>query len=78
MAATCYLTPRAEGREVPEKGGRGVFARAPIKEGEIIAIWGGEVVSGQTVSRLSPERARLALQVDEDPDLLTTEEGPAD
>ncbi len=66
--------PEGGGREAPEKGDGGVFARAPMRKGETVAVWGGEVVGGQTASRLLPELVRLGQQVDEDHYLLTTEE----
>lgn len=78
MAPTCFLSPKAEGRLIKGKGGRGVFAVQPIGKDEILAIWGGEVITGYDIVALPEEKRRLILQVDENHYLLTTNEGPAD
>lgn len=75
---TCYLSPKAEGRYIPEKGGRAVFAVEPFEKDELIVIWGGEVISGKQVAGLSQRKRRLILQVEDDHYLLTSREGPAD
>jgi hypothetical protein len=74
-----YLSPNLEGRQLSEKGGRGVFACAPIRAGEIVAVWGGDVVTGEELARLPQNRlTSLAVQVDENLYLVTTKEGPGD
>lgn len=77
-APTCYLSPKAEGRYIREKGGRGVFAKAAIEKDELIVIWGGEVISGEQVAVLPSRKRRLILQVEDNHFLLTTKEGQAD
>jgi hypothetical protein len=39
-----FLSPRCEGRIIPELEMNGVFAIQPIKKGELIAIFGGAVI----------------------------------
>jgi hypothetical protein len=74
-----YLSPKLEGRQSPGKGGRGVFACAPIRAGEIVAVWGGDVVTGEELARFPQNRlTSLAVQVDENLYLVTTKEGPGD
>ena len=74
-----YLSPKLEGRQSSEKGGRGVFACTPIRAGEIVAVWGGDVMTGEELARLPQDRlTSLAVQVDEDLYLVTTKEGPGD
>lgn len=78
IVPTCYLSPKAEGRTLENKGGRGVFAIEPISKKEVIAVWGGEVLNGNFVRNLPPSKKRLIIQVEEDQYLLSTGEGPAD
>ncbi len=60
-----YLSPKLESRPKPNGGGNGVFARQPIKKGELIAIFGGVVYEWNDFVRL-PERERsLCIQVEE-------------
>jgi hypothetical protein len=75
---TGFMSPKLEGRLIPGKGGRGVFARAKVRAGETLVVWGGEVVDGPTLRAMSNDKFRLALQVEEDLYLLSTNEGPAD
>ncbi len=75
---TGFTSPRLEGRLIAGKGGRGVFARERIRGGEMLVVWGGEVVTGEVLRSMSEDRLRLTLQVEDDLYLLTTNEGPAD
>ncbi|MDH4036506.1 MAG: SET domain-containing protein-lysine N-methyltransferase [Candidatus Krumholzibacteria bacterium] len=75
---TGFVSPRLEGKLIAGKGGRGVFARERVRAGELLVVWGGEVVDGDTLRSMSVDRFRLALQVEEGLYLLTTHEGPAD
>lgn len=74
---TCWLAPCAEGRDCFDKGGRGVYATRDIGPGEVIAVWGGEVVSEDQLPK-APEHRRLAIQIDEAMYLISAREGPAD
>lgn len=76
--ATCYLSPKAEGKKIDGKGGRGVFAISPIDKDELIAIWGGEVITGEQIAELPVKKRRLILQVEDNRFLLSSKEGPAD
>ncbi len=69
---TNYLSPKLEASTNPDKGGFGVFAREFIAAGELLVVWGGEVVTGEQLYQL-PERARQhSLQVDEGLYLVAT------
>lgn len=74
---TCWLAPCAEGRDCADKGGRGVFALRDIHAGEVLAVWGGEVIAEGQLPRV-PEHRRLAIQIDENLYLMSAREGPAD
>ena len=75
---TGYLSPYLEGRTCPEKAMNGVFAIHRISKGEVLAVWGGDVIKARTLDLLPPDRLRLVLQVEEDLYLVSTREGPAD
>src|SRR5690606_20471345 len=70
-----WLAPSLVGREGLAKGGHGVFARRPIVEGELLAVFGGTVVSAEQLRSASPTLRRLTLQIDEDLFVVSTVEG---
>lgn len=49
-----YLNPKAEIRKSPITG-QGGFAKTLIKKGELVAIWGGHVISNEQYLKLSKE-----------------------
>lgn len=52
-------------RRHPDKGGYGVFAGEAIAAGEVVVVWGGEIVTQQELDQL-PEDVRVhSLQVEE-------------
>ncbi|HEU5056526.1 MAG TPA: SET domain-containing protein [Kofleriaceae bacterium] len=75
---TCYASPRLEGREGGDKGGRGVFARERIARGELLVVFAGTVLLGEELAELAADQRRLVLQVDENHYLLSEVEGCAD
>jgi hypothetical protein len=75
---TGFLSPKLEGRFIDNKGGRAVFARQSARRGELLVVWGGEVVTGEILREMSEDKRRVSLQIEEDLYLVTTNEGPAD
>lgn len=72
--SSSYLNPKCEARPKPETGDCGVYAIAPINRGELISIWGGDII---TTSQLDPNMPRFTqrvLQIDEDLYILTVAE----
>lgn len=61
-----YQSPRIEARCCPEKGGSAVFAREHIARGELLVVWGGNIVNGAELAAIPPARRRYILQVEED------------
>lgn len=61
-----YTSPKLELRSCPEKGGFGLFACQPIAAGELLAMWGGQVVTTEQLEELPVERQTHGIQVDED------------
>lgn len=73
-----HLLPCAAPRPLRDLRGRGVVAVRPILRGDVIAIFGGSVLSEEALLALGPEARRRALQVEEDYYLYSDREGPAD
>ena len=62
---TSYLSPKLEARPRPEKGGCGVYACEWIRAGELLAMWGGDVVTGDTLIYLAPRVRQHTIQIEE-------------
>ncbi len=73
---THYLSPKLEARHGVE--GCGVYANQPIAKGELLTVWGGDVVPAQEFALLSDKIRSLSVQVEEDLYLIPREIGPAD
>ncbi len=74
---TCYLAPKAEARMIGHLQ-YGVFAREPIARDELVAMWGGEIVTRENFDALPDRLRRLSIQVEEDLFMVATSEGPGD
>ena len=63
----------ASGLEIQDhsKSGRGVFATRPFATGELLAMWGGWIISTAELNRLSNKERTFAVQVEEDLYLVT-------
>ncbi len=74
-----YLTPKLVLRECPEKGSYGLFAVEPILAGELLTMWGGQIVTAAQMAALPVERQTHGIQVDEDLyEVPILEDEPAD
>ncbi|GAB4495249.1 MAG: SET domain-containing protein-lysine N-methyltransferase [Anaerolineales bacterium] len=66
-AHSSYISPKLETRQVPQKGGYGVFALEPIAADEVVIVWGGKVMTlTQIHAEVPANRWRYVLQIDED------------
>ena len=65
MLIHSWLNPKLEAR-VAQEGGKGVFAKEPIFEGERLAIFGGHVMKVTDEPVFSPENKDYGLQIDEE------------
>jgi len=74
---TCFLSPKLEGR-LRMDGSHAVYARQGVMVGERLAVWGGEVITWDTLAQLPSEVRRLTLQVEEELYLVSLQEGPGD
>lgn len=61
-----YLTPKLVLRSCPEKGDYGLYAVEPIAAGELLAMWGGQIVTTAQLASLPVDRQTHGIQVDED------------
>lgn len=60
-----YLTPKAEPRRKPN-GQMGIFATEAIAQDEVVAVWGGEILTLEEVERLPERYQHYSMQVEED------------
>jgi hypothetical protein len=60
-----YLSPKLEGGDNPDKGGFSVVAQEDVTAGDVLAVWGGEVLDGSALDRLPVEVRQHAIQVEE-------------
>ena len=58
-----YLSPKLELRELPEKGGQAVYARAALKKNELLAGWGGRIATLEQVQALPRAEQGHTIQV---------------
>ena len=73
-----YLSPKVESRPHGQKGTCGVFCHKPIARDEIVALWGGRVVSAQDIDRDMPNFTQQVLQIEDGFFLLSPQMEPAD
>lgn len=60
---TSYLSPKLETHI--NNGSRGSFAREPITAGEVISVWGGEVVPQNLFFKLPSSIQSISVQIEE-------------
>lgn len=60
-----YVSAKLSRRIRPEKGGYGVFANQTLQTGELLVVWGGDIVTGDLLVTLSPVQQRHSVQVEE-------------
>src|SRR3972149_10412996 len=73
-----YLSPKLEIRSDKTIEGRGMFARQPIKKGDLVALWGGDVVDRVHYERLGEHQKRQSAQIEEGFYLVSSKPGPGD
>jgi uncharacterized protein len=71
------LSKKLEGRARGD-GERGIFAREPIRRGDLLAVWGGKTMSYEELVLLPYDIRKLSIQVDEDIYLVSAIEGEGD
>jgi len=69
-----HLSPKLEARSLPEKGGMGVFALEPIGKGELLVLWGGQIIDESELDPAMPNFSQRVLQIEEGLYLLAPEQ----
>ena len=64
MTDLTYRPPKTEVRNSPIHG-KGLFAKAPIEPGEIVAVKGGYILSQQQWAAIEPELGSAEIQIAE-------------
>jgi SET domain-containing protein len=73
-----WLSPKIEIRQEKTIEGRGMFASQPLIKGDLIAVWGGDVVTTEEFHNLPFESQRQSAQVEDGFHLVSTKTGPGD
>jgi hypothetical protein len=60
-----YVSTKLKAKSYPNKGGYGVFADTVIGAGELLVVWGGNVVTGEQFAHLSPREKTHSIQIEE-------------
>lgn len=66
MQPTHYFSPKLVAGANPVKGGFGVYTRGAVQPGELLAVWGGRVVTFDQLEHLTQTAQHHAVQIDED------------
>lgn len=61
-----YVSPKLIAYSFPDKGGFGVFANTFVAAGDLLVVWGGNVVTGEQFAQLSPREKMHSIQIEED------------
>ncbi len=73
-----YHSSKVESRSHPVKGNCGIFCREPIAKGEIVALWGGRILSAAEIDRNAPNFTQQVLQIEDDFYLMAPTMEPSD
>jgi uncharacterized protein len=65
MNPLSYLSPKTEVRESLIHG-RGLFATAPIAQGEVVAVKGGHVINREQLREITPKLGPVEIQIGDD------------
>lgn len=60
-----YLSPKLELKACSHNKGSGIFAREPVIRGELLVVWGGDIVTGEMLLQLPLSIRRHTIQVEE-------------
>jgi SET domain-containing protein len=73
-----WLSPKLVIRIDKTIEGRGMFAAKPIKAGELVVLWGGDVVERAQWEKLAEHQKRQSAQAEENLYLVSSKPGPGD
>ncbi len=78
ITASGRISPKLEARECQRKGGYGVYAREYLQKGELLIVWGGEIITRDEFQKLKTEKEFVSLQIEEDFYLISYSKGRAE
>lgn len=61
-----YFSDKLEACSYADKGGYAVYAKEAIGKGELLAMWGGDIVNGKQLQAKSEEQRTHSIQVWDD------------
>jgi SET domain-containing protein len=73
-----WLSPKLEIHIDETIEGRGMFAAQLIKKGELVVLWGGDVVDRAGFEKLGEHQKRQSAQAEEGLYLVSSKPGPGD
>ncbi len=59
-----WINPKVDIRSSPLQG-KGMFAKEPIKKGEVIVIWGGDYTTDEEIATKEKKKGKLVIQLDD-------------
>jgi hypothetical protein len=68
-----HLMPKLKSDNQPSKGGCAIFAVESLRKGELILLWGGQVVTRSEIDPEMPNLTQRVLQIDDGLFLMTPE-----
>lgn len=74
---THYTSPKLTVRHNPAKGNFGLFASATIEPGELLVVWGGDIVNYEQLITLPTVQQQHSVQVEEGLYLVTVKQPDA-
>lgn len=60
-----FLSPRLRARPCPSKGGYTIVAIEPVPKGELLVVWGGDIMTGAELAVLPAAKRRYSIQIEE-------------
>jgi uncharacterized protein len=66
VKASCYSSPKLKGRDIPEKGFKGLFATEKISAGELLTLYMGDLIDRAILDTLPSADQVHILQIEED------------
>jgi hypothetical protein len=61
-----WTSPLTEGRESPQKGSYGLFAKTAIPKGTVVLVWAGRLYTKETLPPLGTRERLHCVQVEDD------------
>ena len=73
-----WLSQSLSAQKNTDKGNYAVYAVAPVQKNDLLAVWGGTVVTRAQLDAIAASLRQLSVQIENDLYLVTTVAGPGD